>query len=137
MQSIDCRKVSTTLIQITKFYLYVKWKRINKKQCQNNHLDESDFLGVAAETLPAAHEPILPNQTMRVSTDSAVRNTGTRPMSTHGNEEEKKKKAQNKGKKIGKWLPEPGSKTVVLGVRVPNVCVTHRRSAKLTAKYKP
>jgi len=37
------------------------------------YLDESDVLGVAAEALPAAHEPILPDQPMGVSTDPAAK----------------------------------------------------------------
>lgn len=35
------------------------------------NLDESNFFGVAAEALPAAHEPILSDQPMRVSTNPA------------------------------------------------------------------
>ena len=38
------------------------------------YLDEPNILGVAAEALPAAHEPILPDQTMGVATDPAVEN---------------------------------------------------------------
>jgi hypothetical protein len=38
------------------------------------YLDEADVLGVAAEALPAAHEPVLPDQSMRVATDPADRN---------------------------------------------------------------
>lgn len=37
------------------------------------YLDKSNFLGVAAETLSAAHQSILPNDTMWISTDAAVR----------------------------------------------------------------
>mgnify|MGYP006913719574 CR=1 FL=1 len=37
------------------------------------YLDEADVLGVAAEALPAAHEPILPDQPMGVSTDPAAK----------------------------------------------------------------
>ena len=36
--------------------------------CHLTVLNEADLLGVAAETLPAAHEAVLPDQTMRVST---------------------------------------------------------------------
>ncbi len=54
-------------------------------------LNESNFLGIATEALSAAHEPILPDQPMRVPTYTA--STRTRP--------------------------------VVLGVRIPNVGVTH------------
>jgi hypothetical protein len=38
------------------------------------YLDEANVLGVAAEALPAAHEAILPDQTMRVATDPAAKN---------------------------------------------------------------
>ena len=37
------------------------------------YLDEANVLGVAAEALPAAHEPILPDQPMGVSTDPAAK----------------------------------------------------------------
>ena len=37
------------------------------------YLDEANVLGVAAEALPAAHEPILPDQSMGVSTDPAAK----------------------------------------------------------------
>jgi hypothetical protein len=36
-------------------------------------LDEADVLGVAAEALPAAHEPILPDQSMGVRTHPAAK----------------------------------------------------------------
>jgi len=36
------------------------------------YLDEANVLGVAAEALPAAHQPILPDQSMRVSADPAA-----------------------------------------------------------------
>jgi len=36
-------------------------------------LDEANVLGIAAEALPAAHEPILPDQSMGVSTDPAAK----------------------------------------------------------------
>jgi len=39
-------------------------------------LDEANVLGVAAEALPAAHEPILPDQPMGVSTDPADAGSG-------------------------------------------------------------
>ena len=38
------------------------------------YLDEPNVLGVAAETLPAAHQPILPDQSMGVPTDPATKN---------------------------------------------------------------
>jgi hypothetical protein len=38
------------------------------------YLDESNVLGVAAEALPAAHQPILPDQSMRVATHPAAKN---------------------------------------------------------------
>ena len=34
-------------------------------------LDEANLLGIAAEALPATHEPILPDQTMWVPTNTA------------------------------------------------------------------
>jgi hypothetical protein len=37
------------------------------------YLDEANVLGVAAEALPAAHQPILPDETMRVRTDPAAK----------------------------------------------------------------
>lgn len=43
-------------------------------KCIKTNLDEANFLGVAAEALPAAHEPILSDQPMWVSanpTDSS------------------------------------------------------------------
>jgi len=36
------------------------------------YLDESNFLGVATEALPAAHQTILPDDRMRVSANPAV-----------------------------------------------------------------
>jgi hypothetical protein len=39
-------------------------------------LDEADVLGVAAEALPAAHEPILPDQSMGVRTHPADAGAG-------------------------------------------------------------
>jgi hypothetical protein len=39
------------------------------------YLDEANVLGVAAEALPAAHQPVLPNQTVRVGTDPAAKAT--------------------------------------------------------------
>jgi len=35
-------------------------------------LDEANVLGVAAEALPAAHQPVLPDQAMRVAADTAA-----------------------------------------------------------------
>ena len=40
---------------------------------KQGYLDEANVLGVAAEALPAAHEPILPDQSMGVSTDPAAK----------------------------------------------------------------
>jgi hypothetical protein len=40
---------------------------------KNVHLDETNVLGVAAEALPAAHEPVLPDQTVRVRADPAAK----------------------------------------------------------------
>jgi hypothetical protein len=37
------------------------------------YLDEANVLGVAAEALPAAHQPILPDQSMRVTTHPAAK----------------------------------------------------------------
>jgi hypothetical protein len=37
------------------------------------YLDKANVLGVAAEALPAAHQPILPDETMRVRTDPAAK----------------------------------------------------------------
>jgi len=39
-------------------------------------LDEANVLGVAAEALPAAHQPVLPDQSMRVRTDPADAGSG-------------------------------------------------------------
>jgi len=39
------------------------------------YLDEADVLGVAAEALPAAHQPVLPDQSVRVSADPAAKAT--------------------------------------------------------------
>jgi hypothetical protein len=36
------------------------------------YLDEANVLGVAAEALPAAHEAVLPDQSMGVRTDTAA-----------------------------------------------------------------
>ena len=36
------------------------------------YLDESDVLGVAAEALPAAHEPVLPDQAVGVGAHTAA-----------------------------------------------------------------
>ena len=36
------------------------------------YLDEANVLGVAAEALPATHQPILPDQSMRVTTHPAA-----------------------------------------------------------------
>ena len=44
--------------------------RINKLKLLTV-LDESNLLGVAAEALPAAHEPVLADQTVGVSTHAA------------------------------------------------------------------
>ena len=41
-------------------------------------LDEADVLGVAAEALSAAHEPVLPDQSMRVPAHPA--DAGARPV---------------------------------------------------------
>jgi hypothetical protein len=38
------------------------------------YLDEANVLGVAAEALPAAHQPVLPDQAMRVAADTAENN---------------------------------------------------------------
>jgi hypothetical protein len=40
---------------------------------KQEYLDEANVLGIAAEALPAAHEPILPDQSMRVGTDPAAK----------------------------------------------------------------
>jgi len=37
------------------------------------YLDEANVLGVAAEALPAAHQPVLPDQSMRVGADPAAK----------------------------------------------------------------
>lgn len=37
------------------------------------YLDEADVLGVAAEALSAAHEPVLPDQSMRVPAHPATK----------------------------------------------------------------
>nr|ACR35062.1 unknown [Zea mays]ACR36981.1 unknown [Zea mays] len=39
-------------------------------------LDEANVLGIAAEALPAAHQPVLPDQSMRVRTDTADAGSG-------------------------------------------------------------
>jgi len=39
------------------------------------YLDEADVLGVAAEALPAAHQPVLPDQSVRVGADPAAKAT--------------------------------------------------------------
>jgi hypothetical protein len=39
-------------------------------------LDEANVLGVAAEALPAAHEPVLPDQAMRVAANTANPGSG-------------------------------------------------------------
>jgi hypothetical protein len=39
---------------------------------QRAYLDEANFLGVAAEALPAAHQPVLSDQAMRVAADTAA-----------------------------------------------------------------
>ena len=44
--------------------------------CTSAVLDEANVLGVAAEALPAAHQPILPDQSMRVGTDPADAGSG-------------------------------------------------------------
>lgn len=36
------------------------------------NLDETNFLGIAPEALPTTHETILPDNSMRISTDSAA-----------------------------------------------------------------
>ena len=36
------------------------------------YLDEADVLGVAAEALPAAHEPVLPDQAVGVGAHTAA-----------------------------------------------------------------
>jgi hypothetical protein len=38
----------------------------------NTYLDEADVLGVAAEALPAAHEPVLPDQAVGVGAHAAA-----------------------------------------------------------------
>ena len=38
------------------------------------YLDEANVLGVAAEALPAAHQPVLADQAMRVAADTAATN---------------------------------------------------------------
>jgi len=37
------------------------------------YLDEANVLGVAAEALPATHQPVLPDQSMRVGADPAAK----------------------------------------------------------------
>ena len=66
-------------------------------------LDEADVLGVAAEALPAAHQPVLADQAMRVAADTA----------------------------------NPGSGAVVLGVRVPDVRVSHGGGGGAACNWKP
>jgi len=39
------------------------------------YLNEANFLGIAAEALPAAHEPILADQAMRVTTHATAKIT--------------------------------------------------------------
>lgn len=38
-----------------------------------HYLNEANFLGIATEALPAAHETVLPDQPMRVSTHATVK----------------------------------------------------------------
>jgi hypothetical protein len=40
--------------------------------CRSTNLDEADVLGVAAEALAAAHQPVLPDKTMRVRADATA-----------------------------------------------------------------
>ena len=61
-------------------------------------LDKTNFLGIAAEALPAAHQTIFPDQPMRVSADPA----------------------------------SARSRAVGLGMRVPDVRVTHLLSLSLS-----
>jgi hypothetical protein len=49
-------------------------KNLLKSRIRQVYLDEANVLGIAAEALPAAHEPVLPDQTMRVDTDPAGKN---------------------------------------------------------------
>lgn len=44
----------------------------------NDYLDEADFLCIAAEALSAAHEPVLSDYAMRISTHTAARNLTTK-----------------------------------------------------------
>lgn len=46
--------------------------RIKTREVQTSNLDESNFLGIAAETLSAAHKPIFPYNSMRISTHPAA-----------------------------------------------------------------
>ena len=39
---------------------------------KDGYLDKTNFLGIATEALPAAHQSILPDQPMRVTTNSAA-----------------------------------------------------------------
>lgn len=49
--------------------------KINKlKQNKTTiYLNKANFLGIASEALPAAHQPILPDQSMRVTAYTAAK----------------------------------------------------------------
>lgn len=63
---------------------------------KRSDLDKANLLGVAAEALPAAHETIFPNNSMRVSADPAA--------SPHKNgkhtEKSKQKRIRGKNNKV-------------------------------------
>jgi len=44
----------------------------NKGIIRKNNLNKADFFGIAAEALPAAHKPILPDQPMRIAANTAA-----------------------------------------------------------------
>ena len=48
-----------------------------RKTDKKINLNESNFFGVAAEALPAAHQTILTNDCVRVAAHSAAKNTIT------------------------------------------------------------
>ena len=48
------------------------WRIKEKIKKYYGYLDKTDFLGIAMEALPAAHQSILPDQPMRVTTNSAT-----------------------------------------------------------------
>ena len=59
-------------------------------------LDEANFLGVAAEALSAAHKPILPDQSMWVTTHTAAKQWNTHTH-THTHKKRTINKDHNKG----------------------------------------